>query len=153
MILIEENKLIHADSCDDVIQHFGIKGMKWGNRKAVAYAKSYGRALMNKYRHPILSTKAGLKTMSKGKLIDTHRRLDYTNKFIADRIAAKKKYKLDKKMVNEKYSKLEDKIGMMKGSPDKIAKMENRNSKKHLSELKKLKTQYKKDKRSSGGRY
>ena len=48
---------------------------------------------------------------------------------------------------------MEDKIGMIKGSPDKIAKMENRNSKQHLSELKKLKTQYKKDKRSAGGRY
>lgn len=48
MILIEENELIHVDSCDDVIEHFGTKGMKWGVRKAGAYAKSYGRAIVNK---------------------------------------------------------------------------------------------------------
>jgi len=62
MILIEENELIHVDSCDDVIEHFGTKGMKWGVRKAGAYAKSYGRAIVNKYRHPILY---GIKAMRK----------------------------------------------------------------------------------------
>lgn len=34
MILIEEDKLIHTDSSEDILLHFGTKGMKWGVRKA-----------------------------------------------------------------------------------------------------------------------
>lgn len=30
MLIIESNKLIHTDSMDDVLLHFGTKGMKWG---------------------------------------------------------------------------------------------------------------------------
>lgn len=33
MLLIEEDQLIHTDSLDDVLLHFGTKGMKWGVRK------------------------------------------------------------------------------------------------------------------------
>lgn len=30
MIIIHNDELIHTDSMDDVILHFGTKGMKWG---------------------------------------------------------------------------------------------------------------------------
>lgn len=116
MLIISENELLHTDNCQDVIEHFGTKGMKWGVRKTKAYAKSFVR---NKYN----------------------------GKFVDDRIAAKKKYKEDKKAINEKYSKLEDKIGTMKGSKDKIARLENRNSEQHMAALKKLKAQYKMSKK------
>ena len=33
MLLIYEGELIHTDSSDDVLLHFGTKGMKWGVRK------------------------------------------------------------------------------------------------------------------------
>lgn len=34
MKLIEEGQLVHVDNMDDVLLHFGTKGMKWGVRKA-----------------------------------------------------------------------------------------------------------------------
>ena len=33
MKLIDGDKLVHTDNSEDVIEHFGIKGMKWGVRK------------------------------------------------------------------------------------------------------------------------
>lgn len=33
MIIINEDTLIHTDSSSDVIQHFGVKGMRWGQRR------------------------------------------------------------------------------------------------------------------------
>lgn len=98
MIIISENELIHTDSFDDVIEHFGTKGMKWGMRKTKAYAKSFVRNKYNGLRHPILTTKADFKTLMKGRVLNTHRRLDYVNKFVDDRIVAKRNYKSGKKL-------------------------------------------------------
>ena len=30
MIIIEENELYQTDNFEDVLQHHGVKGMKWG---------------------------------------------------------------------------------------------------------------------------
>lgn len=68
-------------------------------------------------------------------------------------IAAKKNYKSAKRSIDEKYSKLEDKIGTMKGSKDKISRLENRNSEQHMAARKKLKYQYKMNKKNAGGNY
>ena len=45
-----------------VIEHYGVKGMKWGVRKAVDRAKASGRMGINSYVHPVASTKVALKT-------------------------------------------------------------------------------------------
>nr|DAT42233.1 MAG TPA: hypothetical protein [Caudoviricetes sp.] len=59
MILIEDDKLIHTDSTEDVLLHFGTKGMKWGVRKT---ASNVGKIYLNSYTHPILSAYAKTKT-------------------------------------------------------------------------------------------
>lgn len=78
MILIEEDKLIHTDSSEYILLHFGTKGMKWGTRKAVRAAGNFGKIYANAYTHPVLSSKAKTKT-----------NLQY--------LRDKKKYKADKK--------------------------------------------------------
>ena len=36
MLIISENELIHTDDFNDVIEHFGVKGMKWGHRHVIS---------------------------------------------------------------------------------------------------------------------
>ena len=36
MLIIHENELIHTDDFNDVIEHFGVKGMKWGSRRVIS---------------------------------------------------------------------------------------------------------------------
>lgn len=41
------------------LRHFGVKGMKWGVRKAVGeYASAVGQGVKDSYAHPILSDRA-----------------------------------------------------------------------------------------------
>ena len=54
MIIISENELIHTDSFSDVIEHHGVKGMKWGQRMK-RWGAAAGRAAVNGLRHPIFS--------------------------------------------------------------------------------------------------
>lgn len=40
MKLIDDGQLVHVDNMDDVLEHFGIKGMKWGGKKSSCRLKS-----------------------------------------------------------------------------------------------------------------
>lgn len=131
MKLIEEGQLVHVDNMDDVLLHFGTKGMKWGVRKAARAAVNVGKIYGNAYTHPFLSTHARNKT-------NWQHYLD------------KKKYKADKKKLKAEYANKEDRIGRMKGDNKKIANLENKNSAARDAALKKLKENYKKNNSATG---
>lgn len=43
MYLIESNKLVHIDSSADIIEHYGVKGMKWGKRLKSSVSNTYNK--------------------------------------------------------------------------------------------------------------
>lgn len=131
MKLIDGDKLVHTDNSEDVIEHFGIKGMKWGVRKAARAAVNFGKIYANAYTHPFLTTHARNKT-------NWQHYLD------------KKKYKADKKKLKAEYANKEDRIGRMKGDNKKISNLENKNSAARDAALKKLKANYKKNNSATG---
>ena len=71
LIISNEGELQHTDTCLDIIEHSGVKGMKWGRRKAKqigTLARKGGRAIgtlaksqVNVVAHPALSLRAGAK--------------------------------------------------------------------------------------------
>ena len=65
--MIDPNVIIHSD---DVIQHFGVKGMKWGVRKNYMSDK---HALKNNYKRSLKKSKENFK----GKRPDFWRRFGY----------------------------------------------------------------------------
>ena len=113
MLIINENELIHTDSCQDFIEHHGVKGMKWGQRTK-RWGSAAGRAVVNNLRHPIISNKgivASRKHSILGTELGTTRSLEFRNRYVKDMVAAKKQYKKDKKQANTKYSEEVGKLG------------------------------------------
>ena len=99
MLILHEGEFLHTDSSTDVLEHHGVKGMKWGKR-TVGYAGSLGKAYVNQFVHPILSRKAYLSSSSKssvGSMIRTKRSLDYRNKLVDAQVKSKKQNKQAKK--------------------------------------------------------
>jgi len=111
MLIIKENELLHTDSCQDIIEHHGIKGMKWGQR-VKRYGSAYGGMLKRKIAHPILYDKAyhKAKGMTGNLLSASTRHLEYRNRVVDDMVKAKKEYKKDKKAALEKRSQGDEKI-------------------------------------------
>ena len=77
MLILHEGELLHTDSSTDILEHYGVKGMKWGKRLRSAatkvasdkrvratgrylkdYRKESFKGVGRSYTHPILSNKA-----------------------------------------------------------------------------------------------
>ena len=53
MLILHEGELLHTDSSTDILEHYGVKGMKWGKRMKSATSKLYDNHKENlryKYR-------------------------------------------------------------------------------------------------------
>lgn len=132
MILIEEGKLIHTDNSDDVLLHFGTKGMKWGVRKAARAAVNVGKIYANSYTHPFLTTHARNKTnwqhyLDKKKYKADKKKLKGENKNSAARDAALKKLKENYKKNNSVTGLLERQVRNLE--KNKAAKVQYANDK------------------------
>nr|DAD62527.1 MAG TPA: hypothetical protein [Caudoviricetes sp.] len=111
MLIISENELYHKDSFQDVIEHHGVKGMKWGQRMK-KWGSAYGGLLKRKVQHPHLYAKAYLKSrgMTGSKLSASTRHMEYRNRVVDDMVKANKQYKQDKRKALGKHDDGDEKI-------------------------------------------
>lgn len=111
MIIISENELYHTDSCQDIIEHHGVKGMKWGQRMK-RWGSAYGGMAKRKLLHPNFYAYARRKTrgMSGSVLAATSRHMEYTNRVVDDMVKAKKQYKQDKNKALDRHGDGDHKI-------------------------------------------
>lgn len=111
MIIIYEDELYHTDTCEDIIEHHGVKGMKWGQRMK-KWGSAYGGLLKRKIQHPRLYAKAYRKSrgMTGSVLNATTRHMEYRNRVVDDMVKANKQYKQDKGKALDKHSEGDEKI-------------------------------------------
>lgn len=111
MLIIYEDELYHTDSCEDIIEHHGVKGMKWGQR-AKRWGSAYGGMAKRKLLHPNFYATARRKTrgMTGSVLGVSSRHMEYTNRVVDDMVKANKQYKKDKKDAVGRHSDGDDKI-------------------------------------------
>ena len=136
MLILHEGELLHTDSSTDILEHYGVKGMKWGKRlrssvskvasdKRVRatgrYLKEYGKetakAVGRSYTHPLLSTNASrLTTMNdlrKGKLssallIKNKDAIKRMNNYVDDRLDIKDIHKAKQRKTEGVKNKLDN---------------------------------------------
>ena len=111
MIIIYEDEIYHTDTCEDIIEHHGVKGMKWGQRTK-NWAKAYGGLVKRAYRHPGLSLKAYRKSkgMTGNIMSASTRHMEYRNRVVDDMAKAKKQYKKDKNAALDRHTEGDEKI-------------------------------------------
>ena len=94
MLILHEGELLHTDSSTDILEHYGVKGMKWGKRLRVAAGQFTGGRLNIKNKDYKLGAKYGkFKKSQKKSYKNAKRKLNDTyDKRVYDR---KKKFEFD----------------------------------------------------------
>ena len=128
MIIIEENELYQTDSFEDILEHHGVKGMKWGQRMK-RWGSAYGGMAKRKVLHPNFYAKAYRKSrgMTGSLLNATSRHMEYRNRIVDDMVKANKQYKKDKKDALGKHSDGDDKIFKKYGHEAFFSKRDKKN--------------------------
>ena len=121
MLILHEGELLHTDSSTEILEHYGVKGMKWGKRLRSAvskvesdkrvratgrYLKDYGKesfkTVGRSYTHPLISgTAARLATrhdlrkgnLSSALLIRNKAAVKRMNDYVDDRLDLKDTHK------------------------------------------------------------
>ena len=121
MLILHEGELLHTDSSTDVLEHYGVKGMKWGKRLRTAatkvasnkrvratgrYLKDYGKeALISTGKtntNPMISARASrlatMNDLSKGNLssaflVRNEASIKRMNDYVDERVALKDRHK------------------------------------------------------------
>ena len=121
MLILHEGELLHTDSSTEILEHYGVQGMKWGKRLRSAtskvasdkrvratgrYLKDYGEEYLRRvgksYTNPLLSGKAArLATthdlrkgnLSSALLIRNKAAVKRINDYVDDRVDLKDRHK------------------------------------------------------------
>lgn len=123
MIIISENELIHTDRFDDVIEHHGVKGMKWGQRMRGNYVVGAGSAnraqkrilrLQKRNQHTALNKAKdvagaiGLAAVGLPSLIRSSNQKRFMRSTKIDKLKAKINSNKNNTTYKDEYSKIKD---------------------------------------------
>lgn len=141
MIIFKDDKLTHVDSSVDILEHYGVKGMKWGKHMSnMSAAKNKQRATYGSlnddrtnYRHGYgigysIGAEAGL---TKARNTDFRK---YANEKANNRISVKKQKYIDKYSTDDTTKSLNAKG---KKKYDRLKKKANKLSDKYYNDIEK----------------
>ena len=125
MLILHEGELLHTYSSTDVLEYYGVKGMKWGKRlrsaaTAIAsndrvratgrylkdYGKEYTKAVGKSYTNPLISKKALSVTsmydlrkgnLSSALLVRNKAAMKRVNAYVDDRVDLKDRHKVNQR--------------------------------------------------------
>ena len=169
MIILKDDDLLHVDSSADILEHYGVKGMKWGKHRTnmkkvrqeqntrIKKLKSNKKTSLKNIRKENLDNDEMLATKSRGKNKPSYenlyshasKRVELVNKRTNDELAYKtakldKRFEIKKQRYIDKYSTTND----VKGLNDKgIRKFDKAASKYARGGTKNLSKQLKKSER------